>query len=126
MQGDTQTALVQNTYRTGAQALGGRSSHLLLTEGRATGNCRMYDHPVAQAATDLHKFMKRTLRVLGWESFGALNPGRRGLQMQTIWHRLCTTILLNTFLKTGVSRFVLKANGVAALRFDQIDFAHGS
>jgi len=35
-----------------AKALGGRSSHLLLPEGRATGNCRMYDHPVAQAATD--------------------------------------------------------------------------
>ena len=32
---------------------GARSSNLLLPEGRATGNCRMYDHPVAQAATDV-------------------------------------------------------------------------
>ena len=34
------------------ERVGRRSGHLLLAEGRATGNCRMYDHPVAQAATD--------------------------------------------------------------------------
>ena len=34
------------------ERVGRRSGHLLLAEGRATGNYRMYDHSVAQAATD--------------------------------------------------------------------------
>ena len=35
------------------ERVGRRSGHLLLAEGRATGNYRMYDHSVAQAATDV-------------------------------------------------------------------------
>eukprot|EP00964_Phaeocystis_antarctica_P048470 scaffold28068_cov81-Phaeocystis_antarctica.AAC.1 len=53
------TRACQNTpvvgrARTSREGVGGRrSGHLLLAEGRATGNYRMYDHSVAQAATDV-------------------------------------------------------------------------
>ena len=36
------------------ERVGRGSGHLLLAEGRATGNYRMYDHSVEQAATDRH------------------------------------------------------------------------